>query len=501
MAETKLCLLFLFVTLLHLPSAFTNNFTAHISPAPGAKFIFSHSVLDLAANIAVDVLGQKIHGITIPGLHGRTNVALLGIVNVGYVDWEAKSIIFTEFTQPPTSVIINPNFFTWSVTNAGLKLKGSLEYDYTVLFLHFNRKIEFELTVSEASAAVNVALRTTQNGRPKVEVLDCATSIGELEVKINGGESWVMNLFAAVIKGSLKTQIEGAVCIAASEVVHTSGNEELATLDVHVRLSDVYGLDCKLLDDPLLAKDYFLTSNLCYCFKTGETTPISFTSPPFPSLLTPEKMVTLYMTPHLAETIGYVLQTTGAFNARLSATNVANGDSFFAVTCVGRVKCFGSLFPAALTLYAGHRIEISAVANRRPTVGANSSGFNVRIYWEADVIAVHPTSGAETTLFTLDISTYLSFTASVHGRTMIAHSAEFIPTTTARDSMIGTLPVDKLNDLVQFCADNYVLPKIKEVAEVGVTVPIVEGLELIDAEIRFAEGVVAAEWNFKYHSP
>jgi hypothetical protein len=451
----------------------------------------------------VDVLGQKIHGITIPGLHGRTNVGLLGIVNVGYVDWEAKSIIFTEFTQPPTSMIINRDSLTWSVTNAGLKLEGSLEYDYNVLFLHFNRKIKFELTVSEVSAAVSVSLRSAQNGLYRVEVLDCAASIGELEVKINGGESWVMNLFAAMIKESLKAQIEAAVCSAASEVMHTSVNEEIATLDVHVRLDDdgSYALDCSLFEDPVLATDYVLVSNLCYCFKTGETTPIPFPSAPFPSLLTPEKMITLYLTQHMADTVGHVFQTTGALNARLTATNVANGDSFFVVTCAGSAKCFGSLFPAALTSYSEHGIEINVVANKRPTLTANPSGIYVHIYWDADVIAIHPISGVETTLFTLAISAHHSFTLSVQSNHVAARSVEFIPTTTVRDSAIGTLPIDKLNELVQFCADNYLFPQINMLGQRGVTVPIVEGLELIDAEIRFAEGVAAAEWNFKYHSP
>jgi lipopolysaccharide-binding protein len=466
---------------------------------PGAKVRLTQSGLNYAANVAVDVMAREIRGKAIPNQSGRNNM------DVGKVNWEIKNIQISEFTKPGATVTVNPNdAMTWTMTDAGIKTTGDWRYEYKVWKFRARDHGSFTITVRGASTTVSVTMgRNPLTGRPTVRTLTCACSIDNVDVQFRGGRSWLYNLFSSAIERPLKRELEKAVCEGATKAIDTSGNEELATLPVDVRLKQGVTVDCRLLNDPVMGQGYIEISTKSQATYPGDSSPIPFLAPPIssPTSTLPQRMVTAYLSQYVANTLGHVLHKHRLLRHRLTVLDISSqsAKAFLTTTCPSGT-CFGTLFPAAELSYPEARIELDMETVEAPTLEITPRAAMARFKAKVDVIAKLP-SGANETIINLEVSVAVGVSTTVDANKVKATVTELTPSIEVKGSLLGSLPSAKLSFLLQYAADNFVVPQLNEIGDEGFEIPNMDGVEFVRPLLTLVDGALVLSTDVRYTQP
>jgi len=305
------------------------------------------------------------------------------------------------------------------------------------------------------------------------------------------------NLFSRAIERPVKNELEQAICAAASVALSTSGNDQLRSIAADVPLRSGYSVDCSIIDNPIFATGYMETSNKGEAYVPGEprSTPL-FTADPIQTSTTSSKMITIYLSQYMANTIGYLLQQRNVLSYSLTRDDVQN-TTFFSTTC-STGPCFGTLFPNAQTLFPNSHVELRMATTEPPTLTIAPSAATGRFRGNMDVV-VRQADGASRSILSLEVGFETEVSVEVQGSMLKAQVTTLSPSVTVLHSQIGNNPqASQLNELVQFLATNFIIPKLNEVGEEGIQVPNMYGVEFVDPTLRKIQGAIEFSTNLRY---
>ena len=166
----------------------------------------------------------------------------------------------TDLVKPTTTVVVQPtvNGLMWSLTNAGISMRGDWHVKYRVVF-QIEDSGTFEGHVSGASFVVSVTLGATPSGLPTINSTGCYCSISGIKMKLHGGASWLYNLFMRNVEKSLRYQLQTLLCDEARKAIDEEAAAELATLHTQVQVSSQLVLDYGLVASPGFFTGYIET--------------------------------------------------------------------------------------------------------------------------------------------------------------------------------------------------------------------------------------------------
>jgi len=462
---------------------------------PGARVVLSQAGLDFAARMAVDVLDRDIRGRTVPDQSGTSRV------DVGNVRWSITNGRVLDFTKPTPSVEVNPTqLVTWSMSNAGIKLSGNWRYEYRLWRLKMSDSGSFSLTLTGASASVSVSMTRGPDGRPALSVSQCSCTITGVSVEFRGGQSWLYNLFSGFVERPIRSELERLVCETATQAINVNGNAELRTVDVDVLLRHgPLTVDCRLMDNPRMANGYIESSHIGEARAPGNTSPIPFTAMPLPSTIS-QRMATIYMSEHIANTIGHVLYQRGNLTEVVTTIRIPDQTQpeFLSLSCLPDEICFGSTFPTAAQLYPLSTVELRLQATERPTLSITPTAATGRFTGDVDAIVRFP-NGTITVVLSLGVTASLAVSAEIQGDTIVARVLNFAPSVVVKSSSLGGEHTGaELNSFLHFAANYYIIPQLNEIGLEGFRVPNMEGVQLVAPTLNMVQGALVLSTDVQY---
>jgi len=123
---------------------------------------------------------------------------------------------------------------TWSVSNAAISLHGDWHYEYGWGIVNIKDAGDFEGDVSDVSVSVSVTLGVDETGRPTIATSGCSSQLGNINITVNGGASWLYTFLINNVMHLVRGNLETLVCVSACQAIDENASRELSTLPVQV---------------------------------------------------------------------------------------------------------------------------------------------------------------------------------------------------------------------------------------------------------------------------
>ena len=460
---------------------------------PGLKIRVSRAGLDYAANVVVGVLSERVRGIEIRDQKGSADVS------IGRVEYEVNNIKVTDFVRPSSSVVLNPGSgLSWRLDGARLSLHGDWRYRYKRRFLRVRDHGSFDASLTIASTTVTVSVSMdTSSGRPTVASVDCSCTIDAVEMRVHGGASWLYGLFMGSVERPLKEQLQRLVCQEARKAVDVDSRSELDKLQVRVPVGESWLFDYRLVDTPRVDSDFIEFLHKGAFFHKNDTSEPPFQAEPFPVVET-QRMVTIWISDYIAQTVGYVLQRQDLLRYHLSRDSLpASSKDFLNTTCSGGGFCFGSFLPQVSRTYPNASVEMELAPSGPPRVEISQRSIRGSIY-ELVTFSARLPNGTLVLMFRTNMTVSVGIAVSFIDSVLRGNVTGFLPSVSVLDSTIGTVSGPLLQTVLKTAVGRYVMPLLRNFVWKGVPLPTIRGVQLVDPRLEMLSHCLVVSTDVSY---
>jgi len=164
--------------------------------------------LDYIRHVGLPLLEKEISNLNIPDISGVTKTPL------GAIEYKISKVRIQNVSIPKSNLTIDEkDGLTISCSHADLDLKSNWKFQEKS-WPHIKDSGAVDIRVYDIHLEITVFLDTHDEKNPEVVTRKCVLGIKSVNVKFNGGASWLYNIFANAIANDLKGMISTEVCHA-----------------------------------------------------------------------------------------------------------------------------------------------------------------------------------------------------------------------------------------------------------------------------------------------
>lgn len=456
------------------------------SKNPGLKSRITSNGLNYAVNVALDVLSKDITKKAIPDQHDKS----------GSVSYDITGMKITKFTKPTSTVSLQPGGLMWRTSNIDIGLHGDFHYKYKKGIIRISDHGSFDLTGSGITIAINLKIGMDSMGRPTISSSTCSCSVRSTGIKFHGGRAWIYNLFRGKVAKKLKSSIEGEnglLCKQLTKLVNVDGARKLAQLPVSVKFARKFLLDYSFLSKPAFSSGFMETYHKGEVNWYGGHGNIPFDAPPLPAGSSSSKMLYLWLSDFLFNTMSYTAFSHGFLTYNVTDKNIPGG--ILNTTC--KNMCIGKLIPKIGQMFPNSQVML----NLRSSTMPNMTAFNATTKVDADgEIKFYATKGKGKVDYFLTLSANMSTTISitVKNEKVFARVLKLPINVHVKDSKIGHLNDFMLNFIVKKIITTFVEPKLNELGGNGFPLPIIGSVHFANTELLIHQNSLLIATDVKY---
>lgn len=455
---------------------------------PGIRLRFTDKGLMLVDTIAIQLLNEKVKTATIPDISGDADTP------VGHISYSLSSVHFNSLSIPSSTFKTDPGVgLTLQISNAQVSLSGNWHYrkDH---WPHISDSGSFDLDASGLALSVSAKLGADSTGHPTIATSSCSSSVGDVNIHFHGGASWLYNLFDSYVAGKIKDTLQDKLCQEVSEVINNNAEKELSTFPVKKQIDRYALINYSLVSSPVFNESYLDV------FIKGEFQ--SATDPkeaPFSPVSLPAdsesaKMAYVWLTDYVFNTAGLVYQDAGFLNETVTPSMLPPNFSYPLNT-----STFKLIIPKLYLMYPNRPMKLVAHSTLRPTVTTSSSGIALTMTGQVETYA-QLENGSFVYTFTMGLNISASVKVAVRQTNVTGHVDSVKVKVSLIKSAIGDISINM--KLLQFAldafADQIIAKQLNKIGDVGFPLPVVDGVQLVNAEVTPGKGFNLIATDVKY---
>ncbi|XP_050397637.1 lipopolysaccharide-binding protein [Patella vulgata] len=452
-------------------SASTNGAT--VPHNPGFQTRITEKALAYAANEAINALSGKITGMKVPDQSGTAK----------RITYQMTSMTITSFTKPSGGITPVPNQgLKWSVTGAGVAMNGNWRYRYKRGWFKISDHGRFHVSANGISFSIIINVGKDSNGRPKLTATGGSCSIGSVRVKFRGGLSWIYNLFSGTIERKIKGILQEKLIQIVKEAVNVDGEKELQKLPVTVVLAKKFLLDYSLISTPTFTSSYMETHHKGEIFWNGDKTEAPFQPEPIPENNDKSKMVYLWLSDYMANSMGYTALKHGYLKYNFSSQDLPpENQSKLNTTCRGS-KCIGKLVPPIGKKYPNCQLKLNMIGTKAPVLSIGDGSLKVNGSGTVNIYA-QKKDRADILILTLKVTLGFTAQASLKGQLLYAKISNPLLELKVLKSNIGNVRVSAIQKMMKLALGMIVFPQLNALGSKGLVLPITDDIELSNSQL------------------
>lgn len=455
---------------------------------PGIRLRFTDKGLQLVDTVAIQLLSKKVKTATIPDISGDADTPL------GHISYSLSSVHFNSFSIPSSTFKTDPGIgLTLQISGAQVSVSGNWHYrkDH---WPHVSDSGSFDLDASGIALSVSAKLGADSTGHPSIATSSCSSSIGDVNIHFHGGASWLYNLFDKYVAGKIKDTLQDKLCQEVSDVINNNAEKELSTFPVIKRLDKYALINYSLVSSPIFNESYLDV------FIKGEFQ--SVTAPkeaPFSPVSLPAdsesaKMAYVWLTDYVVNTAGLVYQDAGFLNETVTPSMLPPNFSYPLNT-----STFKLIIPKLYLMYPNCPMKLVVHSTLRPTISTTSAGIALSMTGEVETYA-QLKNGSFVYTFTMGLNISATVKIAVRQTNITGHVDTVKVKVNLIKSAIGDISINM--KLLQFAldafADQIIAKQLNKIGDVGFPLPVVDGVQLVNAEITSGKGFNLIETDVKY---
>ncbi|XP_053723794.1 bactericidal permeability-increasing protein-like [Synchiropus splendidus] len=469
-----LCCWLVLVALTHISSS-TN---------PGAQVKLTEKGLEYARQIGMARIQQELQRISIPDISGTQQVS-----RVGKVQYSLSNMQIVNVALPQSLVTLVPN------VGVRLNIPGAFVSMVGNWWVRYLRVIKasgsFTLSIYALNIQTNVAITSDDTGRPVVNSVNCAASVGRVGIKFYGGASWLYNLFHKFVEHAIRRALEARICPSMGTAV--SGlNPQLQKLNVIAKVDKFAEIDYSMVSAPSISSSAITLNLKGQFYNIGKRQEPPFSPAAFS--LPPQRDNMLYMgiSPFTGNSAGFVYNTAGALSINITADMIPKDFPLPLTT-----ESLGIFIPKRFKqevllqvaeLHPNLNVQLRVENEKWPNIIYNN---NVMVKTTVTMTAYAvQNNGGLSPLFVLNVNASASVNLSISGMKLVANFILDKMTFSLNTSYIGNIRVHSFAGTLQQMLSLVAIPKINEKLKWVCPLPTLGKVALLNTQLRVLKDYV-----------
>ncbi|XP_025114932.1 bactericidal permeability-increasing protein-like [Pomacea canaliculata] len=456
---------------------------------PGFQVRITKRGLDYVNENAVKTLVAELPAKNIPDQSERS----------GSLEYTLSQIRIPSIQVPSSEVTLVPgNGLRWSASNVGLSVQANWRVR-TTGWIKVSTSGSVGATLSGIDFGITINVGQDANGRPSISSAGCQSNIRSVSLNIHGSLAFVLNLFKGLLERKVKSIIPGLLCDQVTKLVNVNAQTEIQKLKVTIPLlGNRFLLDYRLIMPPAFTSLYLQTYHKGEITWAANPSSPPFSPQPIPSSEDSSKMAYLWISEYLPQSLAYAAQSNGFLRYNLTGQDLQPGNkTFLDATCNGLSFCIGELFPAIANKYPNSKVEMQMSSSQIPTVQMRPDSLGASFTGNIDFYA-HTPSGQGASLFTLNVSVSMDFSASLSNDMIMGKILSTRINVGVQSSVIGPLDASNINTVVQSAMELFIVPQLNEVGSRGFPLPKVDNIKFVNSELRILQGALMVATDVQY---
>ncbi|XP_075910083.1 bactericidal permeability-increasing protein-like isoform X2 [Petromyzon marinus] len=465
--------------------------------------------LDYGRSVAVGILLQKLHGISIPDQSGSS----------GKIHYTLSGMHITDFTMPSTALGFVPGSgLKFSFSGASVSLSG--EWHYKALFVKDSGT--FDMRMSGLSLSTVLVLSRDVTGRPSVSAGGCSSGVGDVDIKFHGGASWLYNLFKHLIENNIRDHLKGQLCDQVTEAINSDLENSLQEISITAKVDEFTEVDYSLLSPPDTRADMLDIPCKGEFYSLQHHSEFPVPAPPMDLGTSADRMLYFGLSEFLFNSAGYAYQASGALTYIITEAMLPKDAPFHLNTSslapiavkvrtsapqplgAGRFHPFptGASEPrhrSALTLkdFPGLAVEVRVESSAGPTLSIAAGNVTLRTQALATFTALWP-NGTHSFLFSINANTSLDARLEIDANKLHGTLTLDSMLLTLVKSDVGDVHVNLLQSIIKFIAKTIILPKVNERLSQGIPMPLLKKVKIVNAVLLNKEAFIVVGMDLQY---
>ncbi|KAI6654703.1 Lipopolysaccharide-binding protein-like [Oopsacas minuta] len=459
---------------------------------PGFRTAITEKGFEYIVQVGLPILEAQLNNIKIPDQHGDYHSP------IGKIHWDLTDIHMGSITIPKAAIKTGTAGLTVSASGISLSGGGAHWHYKTNVIFPISDSGSADIGTSGTSLSVTVKIGKDAKGHATLSSSACQFSIGSLSIHFHGGASWLYNLFDSEIESAIKSSLNGQICEQATQAINTQGNKALESLPVQVNIDETALVDYSIVQDPIFTTQYMETEHKGEFFSRTKPHEASISPVVLPGVGSPTRMLYIWLTTYIANTAGIVYDEAGELKTTITPDEVPSS-----IPIKLNTASFKVIIPALYNKYPNMNMTLLLQATTPPVMTVNPKGVNVTVFGDVDVCVYDSKNNNKITpAFNLSVIVYTNISLSVkeEGNTpYVIGKANFIGAKFSLTySSIGNFDAKLLQGAVNFLCQAYVIKELNKYGAAGLEIPLIDGVQLINPEIKFGTGYITIDTDINY---
>lgn len=460
------------------------------STNPGLKARITQTGLNYATKIAIDNLSSKVVGLEIPDQHGRS----------GDVSYDVTNSRITGFQRPQSSITMNPpSGLKWTASGTVISLKGDWHYKYKKWIIKISDHGGFDVTVRGLSFNLGIKLGADTDGRPAISSGGCSCDIGSVDVKIHGKLKIIYNLFKGVIGDKIKKLLRDKMCGLIGDAINKGAENALKKLKVQTRIAKQFMLDYRLTTNPKFTPQYMETFHKGEVLWASSMKDAPLPVPAMPDNVKPQKMLYLFVSDYLFNSLSYQSQIHGVLRYNLTAKDLPPSNrAVLNTTCLQGV-CIGELIPQIAQKYPNKQVELRMMSTQTPMMTSQKNAVSVSC---RGIIGMYATVPNKPSIYLVNLNVSMNATVnlSIMNEKIYGKIDQLVFNISAFNSAVGRISDKALQFVTTNAIRIFVEPALNKLGKNGFPLPTTGNILFVNTELLLVQDTLIVATDVQYVS-
>ncbi|XP_060081853.1 uncharacterized protein LOC132561140 [Ylistrum balloti] len=473
-------------------------FDMMIAVNPGFQTRITTAGLNYANQEAIEQLSKSVRGRKLNPIHGKS--------------YSISNVEITEFSPPSPSSLkpIPGSGLEWSAEDIELGMHADFKYSFII-----KDHGSFDVSVSHVSFSVQAILGADANGRPTIRAGTCNCNVGSASIRFHGHHAKVYNLIRRIVEGKIKRALKDKLCDVISKSINTDAEKSLSLLKVVMDIGQLFQLDYKLTGPPKFTSDYLETYHKGEIDWKAAPVPPPFNAPPIPQLDDTSRMMYVWVSDYLMNSLLYQTQKHNILSYNLTAKDLPEKDRGLLNTTCTSSLCIGNFIPPLQEKYPNCQIELQMRSKKMPEISVVNGAIETNmvgtialyarpvlstLYFKPENVGHESrirTSGGY--ILTMDVKMSLTGQMSVADHVMHYKVTNMTISVSLQNSTIANVTERALNILMKYVVERFIQPNIDELGKIGIRLPFGKKISLKNSKLVLLEHALLIATDVVYH--
>eukprot|EP01102_Stenamoeba_stenopodia_P008721 TRINITY_DN2539_c0_g1_i1.p1 TRINITY_DN2539_c0_g1~~TRINITY_DN2539_c0_g1_i1.p1 ORF type:complete len:520 (-),score=77.36 TRINITY_DN2539_c0_g1_i1:87-1553(-) len=452
---------------------------------PGFIISLSQGGLDYIEQVGLPIVVNLVQNVNVGTLSGSVGSP------IGTIDYDLSNIIIQSIDVSSANFTITDSGLSGVVSD--LTANIHLDWHYREhAWPHASDSGDADVTAKGTTVSIALGVYNT-GGYPQLQVQSCSVHIGDLDIDLHGGQSWLYQIFVDAFSSQITSAVQGALSGAIGDAISSSGNKALMTLPMSEPIEPGVEINYELIGNPSFsANTYVNLPGLGEFYDTNNPTEAPYT-PGNITMVPSSSMLQMFVDNYVFNTAGYVFFEEGQLKTNLVPSDVPSdfpiqlNTSDFCLLVSNLCKMYPD-YPMALTLYA----------NAAPVFSADELMISVYVNGTIDVFVINASNDWIPT-FSLNAQIYLNGTAAVSANNLVGSLSYLHGDFELLTSEIGNINVGLLQTILNIMFYKGIIPQVNKLLANGFTLPTLYGISLVNPSVGYADNFLIVNTDFVYN--